>query len=98
MTVTTKNIHDLNHQYLLAMKEHALRDIADASQRFGVTVEFAQTVTDMTQQELKTAAQTGNLIFRSCLTPNDLGNLIRADDTLRNVLGVLAASRAVEAA
>lgn len=98
MTVTTKNIHDLNHQYLLAMKEHALRDIADASQRFGVTVEFAKAVADMTQQELKTAAQTGNLLFRSCLTPSDLGNLVRADDTLRNVLSVLAVSRQMEAA
>ncbi|MCK9985430.1 MAG: hypothetical protein AzoDbin1_01902 [Azoarcus sp.] len=98
MTVTTQNIHDLNHQYLLAVKEHALRDISDASTRFGVTVEFAQAVADMSQSDLKTAAQTGNLIFRSCLSATDLCNLIRADDTLRNVLSVLASASRLEAA
>lgn len=96
MSVTTKNICHLNHMYLLAVKEHALRNMADAATRYGVSVEFATAVMEMTQEELRAVSQSSNMLFRCPLTATDLKRLIRADDALRDILSVLATTNAIE--
>jgi hypothetical protein len=89
MTPETLDLHELNHQYLLCLRDHALRDPASAAARFGVSACLVNAVTTMPLTALRSASQIDQVLFSCVLSGDDLLNLVRADIQTRSALAAI---------
>lgn len=86
-----KDLHNLNRSYLIIVRDAVKTDKPSACARFNIDQDFANTLANMSLQEIAQAAQTNDVLFRPTMSGRGLGKLVSlGDQTARTVMAAMA--------
>lgn len=71
----------LNRRYFVALKAAAARSIPEACAKFGVDVDFAKQVADMTLEQIDRLAISDLMLFKPAIPPGQFIKLTQIKDT-----------------
>lgn len=86
----SSELHRLNQWYLNALRSQALKDVGEACLMFGVDKAYADTVANLSTEEIEAISLSGRTLFSPCVSIDELVALKEVPPAMRSVLGELA--------
>ena len=88
----SEDVITLNQSYLLILRDAVKTNLPQACVQFGVAEDLAKKISSLSLSEISELAKTNVLLFKTSLTIDSLGNMLRVGDQMRRtVVATLAA-------